>query len=124
MRQQRVLLVCSRIQEKGHGSAMDMARRKRVRHTSERDVGMFDIVISAAKGEFHSQRFARFVNTNSFFLTSRINSYFGLVVVLVFMVVAVVVVVVMAQGEDWSFWHGRGLVLIKGCCGNLQKTKE
>ena len=37
-------------QEKGHGSATDMARRKRVRQTSEREVGMLDMLLATTFG--------------------------------------------------------------------------
>lgn len=40
--------------EKGQGSATDMARRKRVRQTSEREVGMFDMVCFSRR-IFHSE---------------------------------------------------------------------
>jgi hypothetical protein len=35
--------------EKGHGSATDMVKPKRVRHSSEREVGMLDISNYATK---------------------------------------------------------------------------
>ncbi|CBI38886.3 unnamed protein product, partial [Vitis vinifera] len=38
-------------QEKGHGSATDMARRKRVRQTSEREVGMLDMLLITSFAE-------------------------------------------------------------------------
>ncbi|KAK7339377.1 hypothetical protein VNO77_20040 [Canavalia gladiata] len=39
-----VVLECGGVHEKGHGSAMEMARRNRVRQISESDVGMFDMI--------------------------------------------------------------------------------
>lgn len=42
-----------RVHEKGHGSAMDMARRNWVRQISEREVGMFDMVPFSNVVEFH-----------------------------------------------------------------------
>jgi len=45
---------CSTVQEKGHGSATDMVRRKRARQTSESDVGMFDMAeIAIPERVFH-----------------------------------------------------------------------
>lgn len=38
-------------QEKGHGSATDMVRRKRVRQTSEREVGMLDMLLITSFAE-------------------------------------------------------------------------
>lgn len=35
--------------EKGHGSTTDMVKRKRARHSSEREVGMLDISNYATK---------------------------------------------------------------------------
>lgn len=40
-----------RVQEKGQGSASDMVRRKIVRQTSERDVGMFDMLLPTPMAE-------------------------------------------------------------------------
>lgn len=44
-RRRCAMLVCDGVHEKGHGSAMDMARRNCVRQTSESDVGMLDMIL-------------------------------------------------------------------------------
>lgn len=49
------------VQEKGHGSATDMFRRKMERQTSERDVGMLDILIpQLSESAFHQEIPVRF----------------------------------------------------------------
>lgn len=43
----RNMLVCGGVHEKGHGFAMDMARRNCVRQISESEVGMFDMIFKS-----------------------------------------------------------------------------
>ena len=54
-----VLLRYGGAYEKGHGSAEDMAKRNWVRQISERDVGMFDMVVPSDTPQqllvFHSK---------------------------------------------------------------------
>lgn len=55
----RFSVACGEIHEKGHGSAVEIARRKWVRQISERDEGMLNMMKmknnNTKQGKFHSR---------------------------------------------------------------------
>ena len=61
------MLRCGSVYEKGHGSAMDIIRRNWVRQISERDLGIFDMVITTTTNPedvFHSRVINKLKDTN------------------------------------------------------------
>lgn len=80
----RFSVACGEIHEKGHGSAVEIARRKWVRQISERDEGMLNMMMmmmmmknNTKHGEFHSRnrglndRSQSCVMKNEFFVEGR-----------------------------------------------------